>query len=424
MNANFVIFETTGKQHTVVLFSRGALSKSSGALRLWTRTHDGASEHALSVLDALLAEAAMVRADLSAVAFGQGPGGFTGLRVACGLAQGLAFALEIPVIPIPSLLAAAAHDAGEAAPPTSCAWVVMQDARMAEVYAAVHAFDARAQRWQTLHPPSLIGVESVPDWLLSVRDRWVDAQANPLALRAVGNALNAYPSLAGLPLFDSVGSTDCPNAHTLARLALQAWDRGETLPPDLAAPLYVRDKIAYTTRERTQGLGGNPKADGVVHAAPPSVIVPMTADHLPQVVEIERSVQSFPWTLGNFHDALQSGYGAWVVTCSDKVQGFCVVMYAPDVAHLLVIAVARDSQRRGVGRWLMHHAQQHVQRKGLAALILEVRPSNQAARAFYQHLGFEPLSVRKDYYPAGRHQREDAWVLRKSLASRAQADKT
>jgi len=417
MDTNFVIFETTGKQHTVVLFSR-----SQGGLRIWMRTHDGANapaQHMLPMLDALLAKAKMVRADLSGVAFGQGPGGFTGLRVACGLAQGLAFALEIPVIPIPSLLAVAAHDASETALSAPCAWVVMQDARMAEIYAAIHAFDARAQRWQTLHPPSLIGVESVPDWLVSVQDRWVDAQGKPLALRAVGDALRVYPSLATLAAFDSVGRTDHPNAHTLAQLVLQIWDRGETLPPDLAAPLYVRDKIAYTTRERTQGMGGNPKADGVVHAAPPSVIVPMTVEHLPQVVEIERSVQSFPWTLGNFHDALQAGYGAWVVLCNDKVQGFCVVMFAPDVAHLLVIAVARDSQRCGVGRWLMHHAQQHVQRKGLAALILEVRPSNQAARAFYQHLGFEPLSVRKDYYPAGHHQREDALVLHKSLAPRA-----
>jgi len=410
MNVNFVIFETSGKGCEVILCAR-----RDGQLHTWTRSNASTTEpaqHVLPLLDDVLRQGQMTRADLSAVAFGQGPGGFTGLRVACGLAQGVAFALGIPVIPLSSLLAAAEHDRQDAAWHPQ-AWVVLQDARMQELYAAVYTWDAALKHWRTLHPPCLIGVHAVSSWLAATRQRWADVQGTPLALRAVGNALTAYPELAAQ--FDHVGRTDRPRAQALAQLALHAWDRGETVPPDLAAPLYVRDKIAYTTQERSQGLGGNPKADGVVISAPPPVIVPMTTQHLPQVVNIEQSVQSFPWTLGNFRDALQSGYGAWVALRDDTVQGFCVVMFAPDVAHLLVLAVARERQRCGIGQRLIHHAQQQVQRKGLTALILEVRPSNQNARAFYQHLGFEPLSVRKDYYPAGRGQREDALVLRKVI---------
>jgi len=410
MNVNFIVFETSGKGYEVILCAR-----RDGQLRTWARSDATTTEpaqHVLPLLDDVLRQGQMTRADLSAVAFGQGPGGFTGLRVACGLAQGVAFGLDIPVIPLSSLLAAAEHDRQDAAWHPQ-AWVALQDARMRELYAAIYTWDAALQCWRTLHPPCLIGVQSVSPWLAAVRQRWTDAQDAPLALRAVGNALTAYPELA--TQFDHVGRTDRPRAQALAQLALHAWDRGETLPPDLAAPLYIRDKIAYTTQERSQGLGGNPKADGVVVAVPPPVIVPMTTRHLPQVVDIERSVQSFPWTLGNFRDALLSGYGAWVALRDDAVQGFCVVMFAPDVAHLLVLAVARERQRRGIGQRLVHHAQQQVQRKGLTALILEVRPSNQNARAFYQHLGFEPLSVRKDYYPAGRGRREDALVLRKAI---------
>jgi len=410
MNVNFVVFETSGKGCEVILCAR-----RDRQVHTWVRSDSTATEpaqHVLPLLDDVLRQGQMTRTDLSAVAFGQGPGGFTGLRVACGLAQGVAFALDIPVIPLSSLLAAAEHDRQDAAWQPQ-AWVVLQDARMQELYAAIYTWDADLQGWRTLHPPCLIGVHTVSSWLAAARQLWADAQNAPLTLRAVGNALMAYPELA--TQFDHVGRTDRPRAQALAQLALHAWDRGETVPPDLAAPLYVRDKIAYTTQERSQGLGGNPKADGVVVATPPPVIVPMTTQHLSQVVDIERSVQSFPWTLGNFRDALQSGYGAWVALRDDTVQGFCVVMFAPDVAHLLVLAVARERQRHGIGQRLVHHAQQQVQRKGLAALILEVRPSNQNARAFYQHLGFEPLSVRKDYYPAGRGLREDALVLRKVI---------
>jgi len=417
MKEKIVIFETNSQQSTVVLSYRTDLG-----LEVWARSRAGATEpaqHVLPMLDDLLAQRQVARAELSAVAFSQGPGGFTGLRVACGLAQGLAFALDIPVIPIPSLLAVAAQDQAEAPAQASCAWVVLQDARMGEVYAAVHALDAESQRWKTLHLPCLIGVDAVAQWLAASRSRWVDAQGAPLALRAVGDALRVHPALAALAAFGSVGTSAPPHARTLARLALQAWDDGQTLPPELAAPLYVRDKIAYTTRERTQGLGGNPKANGVALAAAAPVIAPMTPAHLAQVLDIERSVQSFPWTEGNFHDALQSGYGAWVALDHGKVQGFCVVMFAPDVAHLLVLAVARDSQRRGLGRWLVHRAEQQAKHRQLDALLLEVRPSNQAARAFYQALGFAPLSIRKDYYPAGQGRREDALVLRKSLAPQA-----
>jgi len=393
-------------------------------VRQWTYQPADATEPGqdlLASLDVLLTQAQCTRADLSAVAFNQGPGGFTGLRVACGLAQGLAFALDIPVIAVSSLLAVAAHDHAVAAAPEPCARVVMQDARMQELYVAVYGLDAPTQRWRTLHPPGLIRAQFLPQWLAQARHDWVDAQGQRLALRAVGDALDLYPEFATLDVFDSTGCRHA-DVQTLARLALQAWDRGEILPPELAAPLYVRDKIAYTTRERAQGLGGNPRADDIACAGSPPVIVPMGGEHLSQVTQIERSVQSFPWTLGNFQDALQANNGAWVALDGDKVQGFCVVLFAPDVAHLLVLAVARECQRRGIGRWLVHHAEQQARRRRLDALLLEVRPSNHGARAFYQQLGFETLSIRKDYYPAGCGQREDAMVLRKSIAPHAMTE--
>src|SRR5690606_33990227 len=120
----------------VALLSRA----DDGAIDLKLLEHDAVSEHAerlLPMADELLEQAGIARVDLSAVAFGQGPGGFTGLRVACGVAQGMGFALDIPVIPVPSLQAVAAreHLALSGRAPLQ---IVVQDARMGEIYLAAY----------------------------------------------------------------------------------------------------------------------------------------------------------------------------------------------------------------------------------------------------------------------------------------------
>src|SRR5690606_40297238 len=84
-------------------------------------------------------------------------------------------------------------------------------------------------------------------------------------------------------------------------------EAGQHVPPEQAAPLYVRDKVAFTTREREEGMGGNPKAPGLGVA-----LRPMGQADVPAVADIEASVQSFPWTAGNFSDGLRAGYGGWV----------------------------------------------------------------------------------------------------------------
>jgi tRNA threonylcarbamoyladenosine biosynthesis protein TsaB len=204
------------------------------------------------------------------------------------------------------------------------------------------------------------------------------------------------------------------DARSVALQGLGLFQSGRVVAPAMAAPLYVRDKVAFTTQERDSGFGGNPRVRGKLR------IEPMRRDHLDEVVDIERRVQSFPWTRGNFSDALEAGYGAWVALQDDGVVGFSVVMFAPDVAHLLVIAVAPGFQRGGVGYALLRHSEQATRDKGLTSILLEVRPSNEKALNFYRNRGFQSLSVRKAYYPAPNAQREDALVLQKDLRAGAQ----
>ncbi len=219
-----------------------------------------ASATLLPALTALVAEAGLAWADVDALAFGAGPGAFTGLRTACATVQGLALGLNKPVLALDTLMAVAedarlAHlthlansgnvDADAAIGP---AWAsahanvslwALQDARMGELYAASYRWDG--QRWHADQPPQL--------WPLG------HALSQAPACWA-GNALQADAALLA-PLQASQqpgtqGPVAAPRGAALASLARQAWARGEAIDAALALPRYVRDKVAQTTAERQQ----------------------------------------------------------------------------------------------------------------------------------------------------------------------------
>lgn len=420
MDLHILALETSSSLCGVAL-----LSAREGQLQVRSMGHDATGEHAerlLPMVDVLLEEAGIVRTQLNAIAFGQGPGGFTGLRVACGVAQGIAYALNLPVIPVPSLLAVAEQDQ-----PGDAVRVVLQDARMNELYAAAYRpAPTGGLAWQAVREAVLLNVQDAAAWLAQLMRELhhepamasSSAGANGFSghIRLLGDALAAYPVLAALgdagaasPRSIRWGSVQRATAEGVVRLAYRAWMRGESIPPDQAAPLYVRDKVAYTVAERERGLGGNPKAQA------PVVIEPMQAADLQASAAIEARVQAFPWTLGNFRDALEAGYGAWVARQGERVVGFSLVLFAPDIAHLLLIAVSPDAQRKGVGYALLRHCEQETLRRDLPALMLEVRPSNEQAVAFYRNRGFVHTGTRKGYYPTGKGEREDAWVMERPL---------
>lgn len=204
-------------------------------------THTGAggaqaSAALLPAIQNLLQTAGFALTDLQALACGVGPGAFTGLRTACSVVQGLAVGLGLPVLALPTLMAVAesARQQGAVGP----VWA-LQDARMGEVYAA--RYEPTSQGWEASSPPQLLRPEPLMTLLAQT----------PASL--AGNALRAHPALAdrGLPCFpDAV-----PDGDALRVLAQAAWQRGEAADPALLLPLYVRDKVAQTTAERTaQGV--------------------------------------------------------------------------------------------------------------------------------------------------------------------------
>ena len=206
-----------------------------------------ASSTLLPALSGLLQQAGLVWADLDAIAFGSGPGAFTGLRTACSVTQGLALALDRPVIALDTLMAVAEDarlaDHPAAWSPGDVLWV-LQDARMDELY--VGAFEWTGQTWRASQSAQLWSLDEPAH-------RWAPDGVSADGLRWAGNAMRAYPdklAAVGLAQVPVGNAPAAPRGQALASLARQAWHRGETLDAALALPRYVRDKVAQTTAER------------------------------------------------------------------------------------------------------------------------------------------------------------------------------
>ena len=142
---------------------------------------------------------------------------------------------------------------------------------------------------------------------------------------------------------------------------------------------------------------------------------PMTVRDLDAVVAVETRCYSHPWSRGNFTDSLAAGYLAEVLVDGEgELVAYVIAMTGVDELHLLNITVAPDWQGQGHGQVLMAALEQHARHQGLATLWLEVRESNQRARALYRRLGFEEVGLRRGYYPAATR-REDAVVMSLTL---------
>ncbi|AUT68013.1 MULTISPECIES: tRNA (adenosine(37)-N6)-threonylcarbamoyltransferase complex dimerization subunit type 1 TsaB [Paraburkholderia] len=226
------------------------------APRVWTRheaTGAVSSTRLLPAIRELFDEAGLALADCDAIAFGSGPGSFTGLRTATGVAQGLAFGLNCPVVPIGTLLACA--ESVRLRDPSATRVLAALDARMDEVYWADYAWDDGAGEWRTVHPASL----GAPD-ALALPDQPFTLAGNAAA--AFGERLKAASAAR------SVDRDAVPHALPVAFAALRAFRAGRTLPADQAAPEYIRDKVAQTTEERMAAKAAQVQAAAALTGQP------------------------------------------------------------------------------------------------------------------------------------------------------------
>ena len=146
----------------------------------------------------------------------------------------------------------------------------------------------------------------------------------------------------------------------------------------------------------------------------------MSEDHLDQVVALEKTAYSHPWTPGNFRDALSAGYWARVLMQGSELIGHVVAMRGVEETHLLNLTVAQDHQGRGWGRHMLDAWVSWSRTEGARQLWLEVRASNARAMSVYKRFGFRRIGERKRYYPLSAEQREDAIVMSLMLGTAQQ----
>lgn len=141
---------------------------------------------------------------------------------------------------------------------------------------------------------------------------------------------------------------------------------------------------------------------------------PMAEADLSRIHRIELASYEYPWTFGNFTDALRAGYSMWVREAEGEIIGYYAMMAAAGEAHLLNLTIAPIWRGHGLGRDLLEHCLARACDHKAGELFLEVRVSNLAAIALYRSSGFADLAVRRAYYPA-RDGREDALIMKKGL---------
>ena len=227
--------ETSSELASCALLNSADGADTSGLPRVLTRETSGVRTHSQSVLpmvQELLRDAGIALADCDAIAFGAGPGSFTGVRTACGVAQGLAFGARKPVLPLVTLEAMA-----EACRARTGATEVLAvlDARMGEVYWAQYRWTGE---WQAVRAPALCAPGDVAPEMVD-------------GLIACGNGFAAYPeAFAYAPFAAGAHSDILPLAREFAVLGVAALAAGRAVPADEAQPLYLRNKVAYTSAER------------------------------------------------------------------------------------------------------------------------------------------------------------------------------
>jgi ribosomal-protein-alanine N-acetyltransferase len=144
----------------------------------------------------------------------------------------------------------------------------------------------------------------------------------------------------------------------------------------------------------------------------------MTPADIDAVLRIEQSVQAYPWTRGNFTDALNSGYDCCVNELDGEICSCAVLLTGPEEAELLTIGVSASQQRRGLGRSILNGMLAMAQDKNMQRVFLEVRASNVAAVALYRKVGFSEVGLRRGYYQ-NKQGSEDAVVMACDLPSGA-----
>ena len=222
--------ETSTEYCSVALWQDGSVAERC---ELVGQKH---SEVLMSMLDALLKDAGIRIKQVDGIAFGKGPGSFTGVRIACGVAQGLALGAGVNVVGVCTLQALAEASGKDKV-------IAALDARMGELYLA--AYEKRNGEWVTVIEPCLCKADTAP---AVAGEGWFGAGSGFAVNLAAGSGQALAVHYA--KQLSDVDVRPVPQASAVVRLAAGEFAKGNAVDAALALPLYLRDKVALKTSER------------------------------------------------------------------------------------------------------------------------------------------------------------------------------
>lgn len=220
---NILALDTSTEACSVALLAGDAADTAAWRLR-YEEAPRGHAELILPMVDALLGDAGLGLHELKAIAFGRGPGSFTGVRLAASVVQGLAFGAGVPVVPVSTLAAVALRARRMLS--ESAHVLVCNDARMEQVYTCAYDPEGVALIDERVQDPEAV--------MIPAAGRWVGA----------GRGFKAYPALRGLAPLQQIFDELLPRAEEILALAIPEVAGGRVLPATAALPIYVRDDVA------------------------------------------------------------------------------------------------------------------------------------------------------------------------------------
>ena len=344
------------------------------------KTH---SQTLLPMLEEIVGMTGLDMNSLDAIVVSQGPGSFTGLRIGSATAKGLALALDIPIVEVPTLKAMAYQLYG-------CRSLIcpIMDARRGQVYTGLYTFNERMEL-ETLTDQEAVSAQQIIDRINEIGKEVI----------FLGDGVPVFAELIRqqirVPCFLAPAHVARQRAGALAALGAEIFRDKGGISSDLHTPVYLR--LSQAERERKQRQKGE------------VTLRLMTEEDTRQAAVLEEQLFSSPWSRQALLDTLKQDNACYVTAVKDnQVAGYCGLYLTEDEGYINQVAVDPALQGCGIGRKMLAFLLQEAARRGMKACTLEVRKSNERALALYKSLGFTPEGERKGFY---ENPPEDALIL-------------